>query len=295
MIYSTAREEGEMKLEGKIAIVTAAGRGIGKAIALCLAEEGADVVVNSFHEETTAKVADDIKALGRRALAIPGDITKADMVLQVVEDTINEFGKVNIVVNNVGSRPMTSKPPDSGPLGRIEASWDAMYEQNLKATVLMCEAVAPHLMENNSGKIINISSIAARAMVSEKLSTYGVASPPYSAMKAGLLNYTWFLAERLGPYNINVKCVCPGIVHTDAWQNSSKRVVENVPEFKGQDPREWFVGIAHGKYPDMFLPTPMRREQTSEDIGRAIVFLVSDDSRNITGQALNVDGGMIKS
>ena len=284
-----------MKLEGKIAIVTAAGRGIGKAIALCLAEEGADVVANSFHEETTAKVTGEIKALGRRALAIPGDITKADMVLQVVEDTINEFGRVDIVVNNIGSRPMTSEPPGSGPLGRIEASWDAMYEQNLKATVLMCETVAPHLMEQKGGKIINISSIGGRAVVSEKLSKYGVASPPYSAMKAGLINYTWFLAERLGPYNVNVNCVCPGIVYTDAWQNSSKRIVESVSEFKGQDPREWFVGIAHGKYPDMFLPTPMRREQTVEDIGRAIVFLVSDDAANITGQALTVDGGMIKS
>ncbi len=292
---STAREEGEMKLEGKIAIVTAAGRGIGKAIALCLAEEGADVVANSFHEETTAKVADEIKALGRRALGIPGDITKADMVLQVVGDTINEFGKVDIVVNSIGSGPMTARQPGSGPLGRIEAIWDAMYEQNLKATVLMCEAVAPHLREQKSGEIINISSIAARAIVSEKLSTYGVAPPAYSSMKAGLINYTQFLAERLGPYNINVNCVCPGIIYTDAWQNSSKRVVENLPEFKGQDPREWFVGIGHGKYPDMLLPTPMRREQTVEDIGRAIVFLVSDDSRNITGQALNVDGGMIKS
>ena len=114
-------------------------------------------------------------------------------------------------------------------------------------------------------------------------------------MKAGLINYTMFLAERLGPYNINVNCVCPGIVYTDAWQANAKRVIEFVPEFKGQDPREWFVGIAQGKYPEMFLPTPLRREQTIEDIGQAVVFLVSDDSVNITGQALNVDGGMIKS
>jgi len=283
-----------MKLEGKVAIVTAAGRGIGKAIALCLAEEGADMVVNSFREETTATVADEIKGLGRKVLAIPRDITKADMVIQVIGDAIKTFGRIDILVNNVGSGPMTRREPVSGPLGQVEASWDGMYEQNLKASVLMCEAIIPHFIEQKTGKIINISSIAGRATLSEKLAIY-VVPPSYSAMKAGLISYTQFLAEKLGPCNINVNCVCPGIVYTDAWQGNSKRVVEFVPEFKGQDPREWFVGIAQGKYPQMFLPTPLRREQTVEDIGQAVVFLVSDDSVNITGQALNVDGGMIKS
>ena len=283
-----------MKLEGKVAIVNAAGRGIGKAIALCLAEEGADLAVNSFREETTAQTADEIKALGRRVLAIPGDVTRADMVIKVVEDTISTFGKIDILVNNIGSGPMTRREPGSGPLWRTEAMWDGMYEQNLKAPVLMCEAVIPHMIEQKSGKIINISSIAGRSVMSEKLANL-VVPPSYSAAKAGLINYSQFLAERLGPYNINVNCVCPGIVYTDAWQGNSRRVVENVPQFKGQDPREWFVGIAQGKYPDMCLSTPLRREQTAEDIGRAVVFLVSDDSVNITGQSLNVDGGMIKS
>ena len=158
-----------MKLEGKIAIVTAGGRGIGKAIALCLAQEGADVVVNSFREETTVKVADEIKGLGRKVLAIPGDITKANMVIQVVEDAIKAFGKIDILVNNVGSGPMTRRESSSGPLGQVEASWDGMYEQNLKASVLMCEAIIPHFIEQKCGKIINISSIAGRATLSEKL------------------------------------------------------------------------------------------------------------------------------
>jgi NAD(P)-dependent dehydrogenase (short-subunit alcohol dehydrogenase family) len=283
-----------MKLEGKVAIVTAAGRGIGRAIAICLAEEGADVVVSSFREETTASTADAVKALGRKAVAMPGDITTADMITQVVQETLDTCGKIDIVVNNVGGGRATPKEPGSGPLAKIEADWDEAYEQNLRASVLMCEAVAPHFMEQQSGKIVNVSSIAGRMTPSAKNMTRFV-PPSYCAIKAGLISYTQSLAERLGPYNINVNCVCPGIVYTDAWVGISKRMVDNIPEFQGQDSREWFVGIAQGKHPDMFRSTPLRREQTAEDLGHAVVYLVSEDAMNITGQTLNVDGGMVKS
>ena len=282
-----------MKLEGKVAIVTAAGRGIGSSIALCLAEEGADVVVNSYSEDTTARTADEVKALGRRALAVPCDITKADMITHVVQQTRDTFGKIDIVVNNVGAGPQTWNKSDSGALAKWVDLWDNLYEQNLKAPVLMCEAVVPHFMEQKSGKIVNISSIAGRGALPLKLQER-VVPQSYSAMKAGLISYTQSLAERLGPQNINVNCVCPGIVYTDDWARNSKRMVENIPEFQGRDVREWFVGIAQGKYPDMFSPTPLRREQMVEDIGRAVVYLVSDDAMNITGQSLNVDGGMFK-
>ena len=283
-----------MKLEDKVAIVTAAGRGIGRAIALCLAGEGADVVVNSFHQETTVEVADEIKALGRRVLAIPSDITRTEEILQTVKDTIDTFGKIDILVNSVGAGRITPRDPGSGPLGQVEAVWDDMYDQNLKASVLMCEAVAPHFKEQKNGKIINISSIAGQHTLPDKLES-NIVPASYSAMKAALLSYSRQLAEKLGPYNVNVNCVCPGIVYTDAWKRNSKRMVEILPEFKGMDSREWFVGIAHGKYPDMFPVTPLRREQMVEDIGQAIVFLVSEDAKNITGQSLNVDGGMMKS
>jgi len=173
-----------MKLEDKVAIVTAAGRGIGRAIALALAEEGAAVVVNSYREETTKAVADEIKAMNRRYLAIPGDITKPEKIMQVVEDTINAFGRIDILVNNVGSGSMTPKKPGSGPLGRIMASWDTTYEQNLRATVLMCEAVAPHFIEKGGGKIVNISSIAGRH-AAYAIALENIASPSYASMKAG--------------------------------------------------------------------------------------------------------------
>ncbi len=280
-----------MKLEGKVAIVTAAGRGIGRGIALCLAGEGADVVVNSFHEETTTKVADEVRALGRRALAIAGDITTADKIAQVVQDTINAFGKIDILVNNVGGVILTPKEAGSSFLGQIEAAWDGTYEQNLRATVLMCKAVEPHFVKQKSGKIVNISSIAGRRIVLR------TPSAAYGSMKAALIRFSQSLAEELGPHNINVNCICPGLVYTDAWARGTTltRIAETMPEYKGMKPRDWFLGLVEGKYPELIAVTPLRREQTVEDIGRAVVFLVSEDAKNITGQTLNVDGGLVMS
>ena len=178
-----------MKLEGKVAIVTAAGRGLGRGIALALAEEGADVVVNSYREETTEAVADEIKAMSRRCLAIPGDITKPEKIIQVLEETIDTFGRIDILVNNVGSGSKTPKEPGSGPLGQIIATWDTTYEQNLRATVLMCEAVAPHFIEKGEGKIVNISSIAGRYAASVNVPE-NIAPPSYASIKAGLFRQT---------------------------------------------------------------------------------------------------------
>jgi len=278
-----------MKLEGKVAIVTASGRGIGRGIALCLAEEGADVVVNSLHEETTNKTAADVKALGRRALAIAGDITTADKIAHVVQDTITAFGKIDILVNNVGGDRVTPKEAGGSFLGQVEAKWDGTYEQNLKVSVLMCKAVEPHFVKQKSGKIVNISSIASR------YATF-LASAAYGSMKAALIRFSQSLADELGPYNINVNCICPGLVYTDAWARGTilTRIAETMPEYKGMKPRDWFLGLIEGKYLELIAVTPLRREQTVEDIGHAVVFLVSEDAKNITGQSLNVDGGLVK-
>ena len=281
-----------MKLEGKVAIVTAGGRGIGRGIALALAKEGADVVVNSFHEETSTKVAAEIKALGRRALAIVGDITRADEITELVQKAIDTFGKIDILVNNVGGGPMVPKEAGSGPLGQVEASFDGSYEQNLKAPVLMSKAVEPHFVKQKSGKIVNISSIAGRyGMLSAFTTPYGY---PYGSMKAALIRFTQALADELGPHNINVNCICPGPTYTDAMQGGIKRTIETTPEYKGIDPREWFNGYNEGKYPERAPAVPLRRGATVEDMAQAVVFLVSEDARNITGQALNVDSGKIK-
>ncbi|MEZ5596545.1 MAG: SDR family oxidoreductase [Pseudomonadales bacterium] len=282
-----------MTLKGKVAIVTAAGRGIGKGIALALARAGADVVVNSWGVQTTEDTAAAVKRAGARALACPGDITSPEMMESVVAQAIQAFGHVDILVNNVGAGPKEAKVPAPGPLGAAGALWDALYEQNLKPVVLMSEAVIPHFKSRHSGKIISISSIAGRASLSDRMLENFV-PPAYGAMKAALVNYTQTMAELLGPFNINVNAVAPGIVWTDAWAANASRAVKVMPEFKGMDPRAWFEGIARGDYPTIFDRTPLRREQTVEDIGNAVVFLVSDNAMNITGQTLMVDGGMVK-
>ena len=157
----------------------------------------------------------------------------------------------------------------------------------------MSEAVVPHMIERKQGKIIHVSSIAARSSMTDQALKLFV-HPSYGAMKAALLSYTQNQAELLGPHNINVNAVCPGIVYTDAWKANAERVVRDVERFQGKDPRAWFEGIARGDYPDIFETTPLRREQTVEDIGNAVVFLTSSAAINITGQSLMVDGGMVK-
>lgn len=284
-----------MKLKGKVAIVTASGRGIGKTIALKLAEEGAVVAVNSFQEETTMAVTEEIIKEGGQALGIAGDITKPQMVKQTVAKTIDAFGKIDILINNVGGVSMDKSKDMSDPLGAVEALWDGTYAMSLKAPALLSEAVSPHFKEQKSGKIINMASIAGRPGIAY------TSMPPipvcYHSMKAGLIRYTQLLADQLGPYNVNVNCVCPGIIYTDSWKGISEGMVQGHPDYKGQDPREWFLGIFEGKYVsnESSIVTPLRREQTTDDIAQTVVFLVSEDAKNITGQAINVDGGMTKS
>ena len=282
-----------MKLKDKVAIVTAAGRGIGKGIALALAAEGARLVVNSYSMDTTQSTVDAITALGGQAVSLAGDITDPDKMLALRDLALAEYGQIDILVNNVGAGPKSAIDPEGHELGMAAALWDALYAQNLKPVVLMTEAVLPHMRERQSGKIVMISSIAGRASLSDKMLDYFV-HPSYGAMKAALINYTQTQAEMLGPNNINVNAVCPGIVYTDAWKANAERAVKTIPQFEGQDPKAWFDGIARGDYPEIFDRTPLRRDQTVEDIGRAVVFLVAEDSMNITGQTLMVDGGMVK-
>jgi len=146
-----------MKLEGRAAIVTGAGRGLGRAITLCLVEEGADVAICSFQKETADRAASEVEALGRRALAIPGDITRRGNIAKAVQKTLDTFGKIDILVNNVGGAGRTPEDVGDDPLAKVEAEWDGMYEQNIRAAVLMSYAVAPHFIKQRSGKIVNMN------------------------------------------------------------------------------------------------------------------------------------------
>ena len=282
-----------MNLDGQVALITAAGRGIGRGIAESLAEAGASLVINSYSEATVRETAALCEAKGARVEVCIGDITDRDKMIEMREQALSTFGQIDILVNNVGAGPKSAIEPDAHELGPTQAIWDALYRQNLLPVVLMSEAVIPHMKANRRGKIVHISSIAGKVPFSDKMLEYFV-HHSYGAMKAALISFTQTQSELLGPFNINVNTVCPGVVYTDSWRQNSEKAVSMIDEFKGQDPREWFEGIARGDYPHIFDRTPLRREQTVEDIGRAVVFLTSDHSVNITGQSLMVDGGMVK-
>jgi len=282
-----------MNLEGQVALVTAAGRGIGRGIAESLAEAGASLVINSYSEATVRETAALCEAKGARVEICIGDITDRDKMIEMRDQALSAFGQIDILVNNVGAGPKSAIEPDAHELGPSQAIWDALYHQNLLPVVLMSEAVIPHMKANRRGKIVHISSIAGKVPFSDKMLEYFV-HHSYGAMKAALISFTQTQSELLGPFNINVNSVCPGVIYTDSWKQNSEKAVTMIDEFKGQDPREWFEGIARGDYPHIFDRTPLRREQTVEDIGRAVVFLTSDHSVNITGQSLMVDGGMVK-
>ncbi len=278
-----------MKLEGKVAIVTAAGRGLGRGIALCLAEEGADVVVNALHKETAEEVADEVKALGRKSLAIEADATDGKMIAQLVQETLNTFGKIDILVNNVGGYGKTVRTSTGRQFVDItEEQWDEFFELNLKSHVLMCQAVVPHFQKQQSGKIVNMSSIAGWGISvgGSRTSPSAPGGMVYGVTKAADIRFTRALAAELAEDNINVNCVCPGNVWTPLWEWMASRHIklDPNPEVKRMTPKEYFFKV-------IAPSTPLKRALTPEDIGHAVVFLVSEDARNITGQSLNVNGG----
>ena len=277
-------------LKDKVAIVTGGANGLGKGISLCLAEDGADVVIADIDMDNANAVAQEVRAYGSKALVIEADLTKEESSKKIVDETLKAFGRLDILVNNVGAGhtedsvadfSLTDQDWDRVYLGGIaeltEGDWDRAYAANLKTTIFMCKAVVPYMREQKSGKIINISSIGGRRGMSTRL--------PYSTFKSGVIILTQGLAHQLGRDNINVNCVCPGVIYTSIHEDIAKVKMRTNPSYKDvKDPKEVFLKLTRA--------APLRREQTEEDIGRAVAFFASDDSRNITGQSLNVDGGL---
>jgi len=255
----------------------------------CLAEEGADVAVIDINGDNARKVAGEVKALGRKSLAIEADATDSKRVDQLVQETIDTFGKIDILVNNVGGLGKATWARTSLQfVDQKEAEWDESFKLNLKSHVLMCRAVVPHFQKQKSGKIVNVASIAGRGVSGRGGGRDSAGQMVYGVAKAGVIRFTRALAMVLAGDNINVNCICPGIIYTPLWEKGAAQFTQHTPAAKGLTPREYF---------DKFVvpPIPLKREQTPEDMGRAVVFLVSEDAKNITGQSLNVDGGLVLS
>ncbi len=263
-----------MRLEKKVAIVTGGATGIGRGIVLCMAKEGADVAIADLQVEVAAKVADEVKALGRKAIVVKTDVTKAGDFQILFDRVKQELGKIDILVNNAG----TASPPGNPFMNNVEADWDLVWAVNVKSIFFACKAIAPYFIERKAGKIVNIASIAG-TMNSPNM-------PPYSVSKMGVVTFTKIVAKDLAAHGINVNAICPGMLWTSFWHATAERMAKGGGPYAGMTPRQVFearVGAI----------IPLKREQTPEDIGWAAVFLASDDARNVTGQALHVDGGVV--
>ena len=249
------------ELEHKVALITGAGSGIGQGIAKVLAREGADLVLTDIAVENVKQVASELGGV-----ALPHDVTDWGSCVQVVEQVIADKGRIDVLVNNAG----VSK---SVPFHELdEAEWDRVNNVNAKGVFLTTRAVVPHMMERRSGSIISISS-----MVGKEAIPYFV---HYSASKFAVIGLTQGLAKEMAEYDVNVNAVCPGVVRTPLWEPLLDQLSENKGISRDEAWQEFVEGI------------PLGRPQEPEDIGEVVAFLASERARNMTGQGVNVTGGM---
>jgi NAD(P)-dependent dehydrogenase (short-subunit alcohol dehydrogenase family) len=254
--------------------VTGGGSGIGRGIALCMAREGADLAIPDIQEANSRSVAEEVRAHGRRAIALNCDVTHSADIEASLERIRAELGRIDILVNNAG----LASPPGMPFTNNTEEDWERTFAVNVKSVFLTCKAIAPEFIEHNAGRIINIASMAGPAA--------SLTMPPYSVAKGGVITFTRVLAKELAPHGVTVNAICPGILWTAFWQNLAQYIANTNPAFRGMTARQVF----DKRVCDVI---PMKREQTPEDIGWAAVFLASDEARCITGQALMVDGGAV--
>ena len=263
-----------MDLTGRAALVTGAGGGIGRGIALALAEHGADIVIGDIRLKEAEPVAAEVAAMGRRSTAVLLDVTDQQSIDNAVGSTIEHLGRIDILVNNAG----VFAAPGWADRPRANADdWDWTHRVNLKGVAMMTDAVAPHMIERGDGKIVNIASTGGRQG--------NPVNPAYMASKAAVISLTQSSALELAPHNINVNAVCPGFVWTGMVESIEVHNSKTMPEMKGLSVRE-----IYDKLVDRTIP--LKRDQTPEDIGRLAAFLASDYARNITGQSINVCGGV---
>jgi 3-oxoacyl-[acyl-carrier protein] reductase len=248
-----------MRLKDKIAVVTGAGRGIGRAVAIAFAREGADVLVNYVSNSATAdEVVAEIEKLGRKAIAVKADVASTADAQNMIETAVNELGGVDILVNNAG----VSIPAML--LKMTEEQWDRILNIHLKGTFTCTQAAARHMKEKKSGKIINVISTAGL------FGTIGQIN--YASAKAGIIGFTKSASRELGRYNINVNAISCGVIKTDMTQK-----VQGDEKLRGI----YEARIQLGRFGE------------TEEVAHAFVFLASSEASYITGQVIPVDGGYI--
>ena len=245
-----------MKLKDKVALVTGAGRGIGEAIALTLAREGAHIVVNDFDAEAARATAGKIEALGRQALVDGANIADRGQVEKLFRSIRETFGRMDILVNNAGITR------DGMLLKLSEEQWDQVMAVNLKGVFNCTQFAAAMMSEQASGKIVNLSSASAQMG--------NIGQVNYAASKAGVIGMTKTLAKELARFNINVNAVAPGFILTPMTEAVPDKVKDHL-----------IKGI------------PLGRAGTPQDVANAVCFLVSEDSAYITGQVIACNGGMV--
>jgi 3-oxoacyl-[acyl-carrier protein] reductase len=244
-----------LKLTGKVALVTGAAQGIGKAVAMLLARNGANMVVSDINLEKVEKTAKEIELIGPKTIAIKVDVSNLKEVEQMVETILEKFGKIDILVNNAGITR------DKLILRMTEEDWDAVLNVNLKGTFHCTKAVVRHMAKQRSGKIVNIASVVGEM---------GNASQAnYSASKAGVIGLTKTIAREFAQRGINVNAIAPGYIETPMTEVLPEKVKEELKRL-----------------------IPMERLGKPEDVAEAVLFLVSEESNYVTGQVLNVNGGI---
>jgi 3-oxoacyl-[acyl-carrier protein] reductase len=242
-------------LEGKVALVTGAAQGIGRAVALLLARNSADIVISDINLEKAEETAKEVEAIGRRALALKANVASLDEVEHMIEAILERFGQIDILVNNAGIAR------DKLILRMTEEDWDAVLNVNLKGTFNCTKVVIRHMSKQRRGKIVNIASVVG------EMGNVGQAN--YSASKAGVIGFTKTVAREFAQRGINVNAIAPGYIETP--------MTEALPE-KAKEELKRII--------------PMERLGQPDDIAEAVLFLVSDSSNYITGHVLNVNGGI---
>lgn len=257
-----------MKLEEKVVVVTGAGRGIGREIALTCAQEGGSVVLAARSVGALQEAADQIESAGGEALVVETDVCDPDAVAALTSQVLARWGRVDVLVNNSGiggpSAPLWEVAP---------ADWEETFAVNVTGVFLCCQAMLPSMIERRSGSVINIGSITGKRPLLNRT--------PYAASKAALIGLTRTLAVEAGPYQIRVNLVSPGFVAGERieW------VFEQQAALQGRD-----VDVVRADAEKM---TPLRRLVSAADVARTVAFLASDESGGITGADINVTAGLV--